>query len=78
MNFISSSLGEAGCNSTGQRTAAMLKAKLPGLSQVPFPHPLLDQTKICKDAIHRRQHRSAVRDVAKSFHLLAIRDEGKR
>jgi hypothetical protein len=64
--------------STGQWTAAVLKAQLPSLRQVPFAQSLLDQTKACEDAIHRRQDLSLVRDIAKRLHLRTIRDEWER
>jgi len=65
-------------NSIGQRAAAVLKAQLPSLRQVPFARSLLDQTKACEDAIHRRQDLSLVRDIAKRLHLRTIGDQRER
>ena len=60
--------------SVGQRTATMPKAELPGLCQVPFAQPLLDQAEVCENAIHRRQDDSVICDIAKRLHLMTGRN----
>ena len=53
----------------------MLKAQLPGPRKIPFAQPLLDQTKVRENSIHRRQDVSVICDIAKRLHLLTGRDK---